>query len=86
MESNELLNDDVQSTEQSASVVGPKTKIIAVTDINYAPIALEWHSRLISLGYNSSQVAIVVADVFQHFQRSESGAIVAPVLQRLARS
>lgn len=38
------------------------TKIVAITDINYAPIAHDWHTRLVSLGYPANRVVIVAAD------------------------
>lgn len=50
----------------------PKTKIAAITDISYAPIALDWRHRLVSLGYDSSQVVVVAADdaSLQYFNQS----------------
>jgi hypothetical protein len=50
----------------------PKTKIVAITDISYAPIALDWRHRLVSLGYDSSQVVVVAADdaSLQYFNQS----------------
>jgi hypothetical protein len=68
----DLLQKQTQSTGQLA-VVGQKTKIVAITDINYASNALEWHNSLVSLGYNASQVVVVVADdaSLQYFNSSK---------------
>lgn len=38
------------------------TKIVTITDFNYAHVALHWHQRLISVGYPPSQVVVVAAD------------------------
>lgn len=38
------------------------TKFIAISDINYAEVALYWHKQVVSLGYPSDQVVVVAAD------------------------
>lgn len=80
----QLLQKQTQSTGQLA-VVGQKTKIVAITDINYASNALEWHNSLVSLGYNSSQLVVVVADdaSLQYFNSSNLTEVrVEPLLHK----
>ncbi|KAL3783528.1 hypothetical protein HJC23_009493 [Cyclotella cryptica] len=59
------------------------TKIAAVTDIHYAPIALDWHRRLISLGYSPHQTAIVAADdaTLSYFNNRTNGNSAAVLVE-----
>ncbi|KAL7516552.1 hypothetical protein ACHAWX_001554 [Stephanocyclus meneghinianus] len=55
---------DVPSTTNNlkTKVARPTTKIVAITDISYAGIALHWHRRLIELGYSKEEAIVVAAD------------------------
>ncbi|KAL3803345.1 hypothetical protein HJC23_009309 [Cyclotella cryptica] len=49
----------------------PTTKIVAMTDISYAAVALNWHRRLIQLGYSNDEAIIVAADdaTIEYFEK-----------------
>ena len=51
-----------QTSEENNTIRRHTTKIVAISDITFAPIALEWHRRLIKLGYPPHQPVVVAAD------------------------
>ena len=75
--------DAPRNNVQLATKSTPRsTKIVAITDINYAPIAFDWHTRLLSLGYPSHQTVIVAADdaTLTYFRDETNITTVEPML------
>jgi hypothetical protein len=70
------LIDSPRNEQANNKNLAATTKIVAITDINYAQIALDWHHRLISLGYPSHQVVIVAADeeTLSYFQQQNTNS------------
>ena len=54
-----LHDDEIHEIKNNLT---SKTKFVAITDISYASIAVDWYQRLISLGYPASQIVVVAAD------------------------